>query len=148
MGLKNDYAYLVGSEYVDDIENGFYIAQFFDMCKERNKLVREYKALMNLKRKFSKDSIREDYKEAYYNSDYNKDMGYLYMRHIFDLERSNPPLAISKYSYCLAHVINGDSYLNHKIHVLNEEIAFLNANIKAIKPHVRAYKLRHEIKNT
>ena len=51
---------------------------------------------------------------------------------------------ISKYEYCLAYI--DEDFLNHKIYTVSEELAFLNANIKKLKPYFREWKKSHNVK--
>ena len=129
-----DYGYLIGYKYIDDLEIGLYIRDFLNMCSERKQLVREYKSLYGIKTKYKR----------HHNTDYNKAMGYLYMFTRNQYITQKKVNSISNYMYCLAMI--DENYLNQKLYIISEEIAFLNVNIKKLKPFFREYKKKNNIR--
>lgn len=129
-----DYGYLIGYKYIDDLEIGLYIRDFLNMCSERKQLVREYKSLYGIKTKYKRQ----------HNTDYDKAMGYLYMFTRNQYITQKKVNSISNYMYCLAMI--DENYLNQKLYIISEEIAFLNVNIKKLKPFFREYKKKNNIR--
>lgn len=143
--MKNkdrDYAYLIGSKYQNDLTWGFNIKEFLNMCAERKQLLAAYKTLMRIKADHIYYSC---HRNNPFNDEYTKVMGYLYRRNLdTDTAMNGKTIGISRYEYCLAYI--DENFLNHKIYTVSEELAFLNANIKKLKPFFREWKKSHNVK--
>lgn len=143
MSKEKDYAYLIGSEYVEDMDIGFCIKEFLKICEDRKQTVAVYKTLMRIKAMYRKKHVLKTNGGNPFNDSYAKAMGYLYM-FTNNLATNGKSIAISKYEYCLALV--DEDYLNNKITTTYEKLAFLNANIKVLKPHFRNWKRLENVK--
>lgn len=135
MKKDKDYAYLIGFMYRKGVEQGPLIPYFVEMCVARKRLVSVYKTLMRIKEKH----IQTRHIRIPFNDYYIKAIGYLQkFRERGIISKYKEKIEISDFEYCLAMV--DEDFLNKKINVVSEELAFLNANIKVLLPYFRRYK--------
>ncbi len=143
--MDKDYTYIIGGRHSCELKHGFYVRSFLEICEERKNLRRIYKNLMTIKRykwlyrNFYKCLDKENPSEdEMFNSQYVKDKGYLVRYEMEPFDSGRKALVISKFGYCLGMI--DEKYLNARIHSVSEELAFLNANIKKLRPMFREYK--------